>query len=166
MSKPSASQIHSAPSFERSEALSPTGESGERGRRGESLFSLTMKVRDYECDLQGIVNNANYLHYTEHTRHEFLRAHNISFADLHERGIDAVVARINMQFKTPLRSGDEFCCTLNVRQEGVKYIFEQNILRLPKGEVVNRSEITTVCLVNGRLKTVPELDALVKTAAP
>ena len=125
-----------------------------------------MKVRDYECDLQGIVNNANYLHYTEHTRHEFLRAHNISFADLHERGIDAVVARINMQFKTPLRSGDEFCCTLNVRQEGVKYIFEQNILRLPKGEVVNRSEITTVCLVNGRLKTVPELDALVKTAAP
>ena len=36
------------------------------------IYELTMKVRDYECDLQGIVNNANYQHYLEHTRHEFL----------------------------------------------------------------------------------------------
>ena len=31
-----------------------------------------MKVRAYECDLQCIVNNANYQHYMEHARHEFL----------------------------------------------------------------------------------------------
>ena len=36
------------------------------------IYELKMKVRDYECDLQGIVNNANYQHYIEHTRHEFL----------------------------------------------------------------------------------------------
>ena len=36
------------------------------------IYELKMKVRDYECDLQGIVNNANYQHYLEHTRHEFL----------------------------------------------------------------------------------------------
>lgn len=71
----------------------------------EYIFDLTLKVRDYECDLQGIVNNANYQHYTEHTRHEFLRSEGISFADLHNRGIDAVVARLQMAFKTPLRSG-------------------------------------------------------------
>ena len=65
------------------------------------IFELEMKVRDYECDLQGIVNNANYQHYIEHTRHEFLLAQGISFADLHAQGIDAVVARLNMAFKTP-----------------------------------------------------------------
>ena len=58
------------------------------------IYELKMKVRDYECDLQGIVNNANYQHYLEHTRHEFLLAHDISFSRLHEQGTDAVVARI------------------------------------------------------------------------
>lgn len=32
------------------------------------IFSTQMEVRDYECDIQGIVNNARYLHYTEPTR--------------------------------------------------------------------------------------------------
>ena len=50
------------------------------------IYELEMKVRDYECDLQGIVNNANYQHYLEHTRHEFLTSVGVSFAALHEQG--------------------------------------------------------------------------------
>ena len=57
------------------------------------IFETEMEVRDYECDIQGIVNNANYLHYAEHTRHLFLLQTGLSFARLHEQGIDAVVAR-------------------------------------------------------------------------
>ena len=72
------------------------------------IFELDFKVRDYECDLQGIVNNANYLHYFEHTRHEFLHTMKISVATLHEQGIDPVIARVNMALKTPLVSGDVF----------------------------------------------------------
>ena len=68
----------------------------------EYIFKLTDKVRDYECDLQGVVNNSNYQHYMEHTRHEFLLSTGVSFAGLHEQGVDPVVARINMAFKTPL----------------------------------------------------------------
>ena len=37
------------------------------------IYELKMKVRDYECDLQGIVNNANYQHYLEHTRDVYKR---------------------------------------------------------------------------------------------
>ena len=44
------------------------------------IYELEMKVRDYECDLQGIVNNANYQHYLEHTRHEFLTSVGITIA--------------------------------------------------------------------------------------
>ena len=121
-------------------------------------FELQMKVRDYECDLQGIVNNANYQHYIEHTRHEFLLAHGISFAQLHEQGTDAVVARLNMQFKTPLRSGDEFVSKLYLKKEGLRYIFMQDIFRLPDMKVVVKAQVDTVCLINGRLADSPQLN--------
>ena len=115
------------------------------------IFELTMKVRDYECDLQGIVNNANYQHYIEHTRHEFLLSAGISFARLHEQGIDPVVARLNMAFKTPLRSGDEFVSKLYLKKEGIKYVFCQDIFRLSDMKPVIKSTVETVCLVGGRL---------------
>jgi acyl-CoA thioester hydrolase len=122
------------------------------------IFELRMKVRDYECDLQGIVNNANYQHYTEHTRHEFLLSEGVSFADLHARGIDAVVARLSMAFKTPLRSGDEFISRLALKKDGIKYVFIQDIFRASDERCVIRSTIETVCLVNGRLADCEELN--------
>lgn len=122
------------------------------------IFELKMKVRDYECDLQGIVNNANYQHYIEHTRHEFLLAHGISFARLHEEGTDAVVARLNMQFKTPLRSGDEFVSKLYVKKEGIRYIFMQDIFRLPDMKAVVKAQVDTVCLIDGKLADSPQLN--------
>lgn len=124
------------------------------------IFELTMKVRDYECDLQGIVNNANYQHYLEHTRHEFLHATGVGFAHLHDEGIDPVVARINMAFKTPLKSGDEFVSKLYLRKEGIKYVFHQDIFRLPDGKVSLRATVETVCLIDGRLSDSPLFDQL------
>ena len=125
------------------------------------IFSLEMEVRDYECDLQGIVNNANYQHYTEHTRHEFLRSHGVSFAELHTRGIDAVVARMQLQFKTPLRSADRFVSRLALRKEGIKYVFQQDIFRLPDERPVLKSTVEAVCLVDGKLSDCEELNQLV-----
>lgn len=114
-------------------------------------YSITLKVRDYECDLQGIVNNANYQHYLEHTRHEFLTSTGVSFARLHEEGIDPVVARLTMAFKTPLKSGDEFVSKLYMKKEGIKYVFYQDIFRLPDMKMVIKASVETVCIVNGRL---------------
>ena len=115
------------------------------------IFELQMKVRDYECDLQGIVNNANYQHYIEHTRHELLSSLGVSFARLHDEGIDPVVARLNMAFKTPLKSGDEFISKLCIKKEGIKYVFYQDIFRLPDMKPVIKATVETVCVINGRL---------------
>ena len=118
---------------------------------GKYIYELQMKVRDYECDLQGIVNNANYQHYIEHTRHEFLLSTGISFSRLHEEKIDPVVARITMAFKAPLRSGDEFVSKLYLKKEGIKYVFYQDIFRLPYMTPVLKSTFETVCLISGLL---------------
>lgn len=115
------------------------------------IYELTMKVRDYECDLQGIVNNANYQHYLEHTRHEFLLSIGVSFASLHEQGVDPVVARLTMAFKTPLKSGDEFVSKLYLKEEGIKYVFYQDIFRLPDMKPVLKATVEAVCIVDGRL---------------
>lgn len=114
------------------------------------IYELKMKVRDYECDLQGIVNNANYQHYIEHTRHEFLTSTGISFARLHEEGIDPVVARLTMALNAS-ESGDEFVSKLYLKKEGIKYVFYQDIFRLPDMKVVIKSTVETVCVINGRL---------------
>lgn len=125
-------------------------------------FELRMKVRDYECDLQGIVNNANYQHYIEHTRHEFLLSRGISFAALHEQGINAVVARLNMAFKQPLRSGDEFISRLALRKDGLRYVFQQDIYRYPDEKPVIKATVDAVCVVNGKLSDTSALDPYFK----
>ncbi|MCD8079881.1 MAG: acyl-CoA thioesterase [Bacteroides sp.] len=130
------------------------------------IFELTLKVRDYECDLQGIVNNANYQHYLEHTRHEFLSSLGVSFAGLHEQGVDLVVARINMAFKTPLKSGDEFISKLYLRKEGIKYVFHQDIFRKEDLKLVVRAVVETVCVVDGRLRESALFDQLFAPFVP
>jgi acyl-CoA thioester hydrolase len=115
------------------------------------VYELQLKVRDYECDSQGIVNNAVYQNYLEHTRHEFLSANGIDFIKLHTQGIDPVVARIDIQFKTPLKGGDEFICKLALKKEGIKYVFLQDIYRISDGALSVKARVETVCLVDGRL---------------
>ena len=122
------------------------------------VFELKFKVRDYECDLEGIVNNANYQHYMEHTRHEFMLSAGLSFADMYAQGITPVVARITISYKMPLRSRDEFVSKLSVRKEGVRYVFLQDIFHLPDMKLVARGRVDTVCLVQGRLKECIELE--------
>ena len=110
-----------------------------------------MQVRDYECDIQGIVNNANYLHYLEHTRHMFLLAHGVSFIEMHDKGEDFVVARMQLQYKTPLRPDDVFRSCLRIKKEGVCYVFYQDIIRKSDNKMCFRAKVDACCIVNGRL---------------
>jgi acyl-CoA thioester hydrolase len=117
-----------------------------------------MEVRDYECDIEGIVNNANYVHYCEHTRHLFLQQCGLSFAEMHEKGVDAVVARMKLEYKVPLRPDDEFYSRLWLEKQGIKYIFHQDLFRASDEALCFRGEIILVCLVNGQLSNSEEYD--------
>ena len=121
-------------------------------------YETRMEVRDYECDIEGIVNNANYLHYMEHTRHLFLKECGLSFADMHAKGVDAVVARMNLQFKSPLRCDDEFVSRLALKKEGIRYVFYQDIYRASDEQLCFKGVAELVCLVNGRLANSPDYD--------
>lgn len=130
----------------------------------EYIYETRMMVRDYECDIEGIVNNANYLHYTEHTRHLFLKQRGLSFADMHRRGVDAVVARMNLQYKVPLRCDDEFISRLALKKEGLRYVFYQDIYRASDERLCFKGVIEVVCLVNGKLAESEEYDRALITS--
>lgn len=114
-------------------------------------FEIEMRVRDYEVDSQGIVNNAVYLHYLEHTRHEFCRHAGTTFRSLQERGIDPVLRRVEIDYLTPLRLGESFVSRLTLSRRGPRFVFAQEIFRLPDMAAVVRADATIVCLEEGRL---------------
>ncbi len=117
----------------------------------EYIFELPIQVRDYEVDSQGIVNNAVYLHYMEHTRHEFCRMAGTTFRNMQEQGIDPVLRKVDIEYLSPLRLGESMCSKLAMRREGPRFIFIQDIFKLPGNEPVAKAEISVVCLENGRL---------------
>jgi len=126
------------------------------------LYSLEFLVRDYECDVQGIVNNANYQHYLEHARHEFMTSKGISFFELHQQGLDLIVTRVEIDYKFPLKSRDRFVVRVNVRKEGnVRIIFLQDIYRIPDGKLIIKAKITGAAVRNGR-PVFPGNDLLLK----
>lgn len=115
------------------------------------IFEIEMKVRDYECDLQCVVNNANYQHYMEHARHEFLEHAGANFGELHKQGIDAMVAHVEIDYKVSLTSGDRFAVRLNVAREGVKLVFFQDIYRLPDNKLCAKGRVESICMKDGKL---------------
>ncbi len=114
------------------------------------VFEIEIAVRDYEVDVEGIVNNANYLHYLEHTRHEFCNRAGLSFREMHERGIDPVLTRVVIDYKTPLTLGDVMVSKLNIVRRGPLFIFQQDIYR-HDGTPVVFADVSVATLENGRL---------------
>ncbi|MDR0431257.1 MAG: acyl-CoA thioesterase [Tannerellaceae bacterium] len=126
------------------------------------IYKQTIKVRDYECDLQGVVNNSNYQRYMEHTRHEFLESLGENFGKMHDKGVDAFVSRVDIRYKTSLRSGDSFISCLNLSKEGPKLIFHQDIYRASDHTQATKGKVEIVVVENGKLTRGEYFDKLLE----
>ncbi len=122
------------------------------------IFELEIEVRDYEIDAEGIVNNANYLHYLEHTRHCFCAEAGMSFDSMRKIGIDPVLSRVEIDYLTPLRSGDTMRSCLAMERRGPRFVFHQHIFN-QHGDPAVKAEVTVVALKDGRLSKGTELAA-------
>lgn len=110
-------------------------------------FTIEMSVRDYECDLQGVVNNSVYQNYLEHARHEYLKTVGIDFKEYADKGIHLMVTRAELDYKYPLTSGNKFLVTLKLRQESkIRFAFYQDIFLLPDSKIAVKGKIIGVAL--------------------
>ncbi|MFA5516272.1 MAG: acyl-CoA thioesterase [Desulfuromonadales bacterium] len=125
-------------------------------------YRLDFQVRDYECDMQGIVNNAVYQHYLEHARHQFLKEVGLDFAAFTREGINLVVIRAELDYRLPLQSGDRFWVGLNVeRLTKVRFVFIQDIFRAADDKpVLNARVIGTSLNRRGRPMLPEAIDRL------
>jgi len=128
-------------------------------------FNLTILVRDYECDMQGIVNNSVYQNYLEHARHEYLKGVGIDFKAYAQKGINLVVVRAELDYKFPLESGDSFVVCLNIAKESrLRFAFYQDIFRKRDEKLILKAKIIGTALnQRGRPEIPEQLNALFET---
>ncbi|HST70334.1 MAG TPA: thioesterase family protein [Solirubrobacterales bacterium] len=108
-----------------------------------SPFTHSFRIRYSECDPQGIVFNANYVAYFDHGFTELWREAFGSYAVMEERGVDMVVAELNVEFRAPARFDELVTLEIGIERLGTTSMASR--LRLQRdGEL----------LVEGRMRHV------------
>ena len=110
-------------------------------------FHHNIRVRFADTDLQAIVFNANYLTYYDVAWTEYLRALGLTWQSLIESGVDTVLARTTLEFKSPARFDDIVEVYVRVSKIGnTSLIFDFEIY--PEGEdrLINSASSLYVCV--------------------
>lgn len=130
----------------------------------ENDFLLSFTVRDYECDLTGVVNNAVYQNYLEHARHEYFKKYlAMSYAELAEKKVALVIIQAELFYKSPLLPGDEFIVSTKLeRLSKTKFQFVQHIYRQTDQKAVLQANLVGAAMnEKGRPLTSTDLEKLI-----
>ncbi|MDA7951644.1 MAG: acyl-CoA thioesterase [Pirellulaceae bacterium] len=117
---------------------------------------ITIRVRYQETDAQGWVHHGNYLTYFEMGRVEQLRASNISYRQMEEKGLFLVVAEANCQYRLPARYDDLLVLhTQTLKAKGARIWHEYKLWR--GDELLVTGKTTLACVSDkGKVKRLPE----------
>jgi acyl-CoA thioester hydrolase len=114
-----------------------------------SRFSIPVRIYWEDTDAQGVVYYANYFHYMERARSEWLRVRAVDQARLvSERGLLFSVIDTGLRFHRPARYDDMLDISAELEyMRGARFRFLQEIRRGgPDGELLCQGHCEAACL--------------------
>ena len=72
------------------------------------------KVQYYETDMMGVAHHANYLHWMEEARIDFMDRLGFPYAEMERRGVLSPVKSLSCEYRHPCSFGDEISVSVRV----------------------------------------------------
>jgi acyl-CoA thioester hydrolase len=109
------------------------------------VFSFDKKIYYHDTDCGGVVYYANYLKYLEEARTEFFLSKGIGLKKWSDNGIHFAVARVEINYKSPVRYQDTIKIFTRIKNVGgVTIEFSQEILK--DNALAVEAHTTLVCV--------------------
>jgi len=129
--------------------------------KSDFRFHHDIRVRFADTDLQAIVFNANYLTYYDVAWTEYFRAVGFEWKDLLALGVDSVLARTTMEFKSPAKFDEILEVHTRVSKIGTTSLtFEFAIYPQGEDRMIGSANSLYVCVDPKTLKSTPVPDLL------
>jgi acyl-CoA thioester hydrolase len=120
----------------------------------EGRAHVPLQVRFYETDAMGVASNSIYLGWLEVGRIEYLRGLGQDYRQVHEGGMDLVVAEAHIRYLVPLRFDDRFeivCWCGELRRASFTFAYQ-----LRNGDVLHAEASTRhACVDRARMRPIP-----------
>ena len=123
-------------------------------------FFIEKTIYYHDTDCGGVVYYANYLKYMEEARTEYFRTRGIELPKLAENNIWFVVARVEIEYKSPARYQDRLRIFVTMEEARLSTIKFSHEIR--KGEKTVAKSTTTLVCVGGDFRPAPLPDEIKK----
>ncbi|MCL5022875.1 MAG: acyl-CoA thioesterase [Nitrospirae bacterium] len=108
-------------------------------------FQIEKKIYYHDTDCGGVVYYANYLKYLEEARTEYLLARGIELRKLAEKNLWFVVARVEIEYRTPAHYQDTL--RVSAKVEEARFSTLRFFQEIRKGDkTVVKATTTLVCV--------------------
>ncbi|KAL3151636.1 hypothetical protein ABBQ38_012627 [Trebouxia sp. C0009 RCD-2024] len=115
---------------------------------GDPFFAIKMKVRDYELDQYGVVNNAVYLNYLQHVREEWMHYIGFNSGEFARAGNALALSECNVKYMRPLRTRDLFNSLAWVTKvSATSFHLYQELVKVEEDEQACKEEVTCAWLL-------------------
>ncbi len=101
------------------------------------MNTYTHKVQYYETDMMGVVHHANYIHWMEEARIDFMARLGFPYAAMEAGGIVSPVKSVSCEYKRPCTFGDDIRVAVSVEAfNGVVLTIRYHMEHADSGDTV------------------------------